>query len=354
MNNMFPFRFFISGKKDNLYGIKDIDDCMTEYFTESCVLKMSESLNVKGVVDGKIDLEWFKGYFAKEWTLRKSDILFALQFGLFITNIDGKLCRVPVLTDDSDSVDIRFIEYVQTLRCVAKISGGRILILKRTDSVKIMNVCTKIHKGVGFRYLTDNWIGYFDLRLLNKVNFDDFASNSSALIVDMRSVKNTIFSGVIHTSRNIKFNCQGTVPLVVGKCESTGGIVTCHSNTVQELKVLNSYAESRNVYMYFDNYEYVVVESESLLKYFTYGHYETFRIYYKVGLKEVFKKCIYIINCDTAIKILQDEMFIFCDLSCPSHILVSNWVYNSLICDDNFEERHGIELEEFKKLCQIF
>lgn len=352
----YGFRFFVSGKKGSLYGVKDLEDLQTEYFTEDKILKMSQYITIKGVSNGKIDLEWFKGYFAKEWTFRENDVMFALKFGFFIFELRDRRIRVP-LVGSNNNVVLTFIEYIQSFRFVAVIAGNTVIPLMYTNVGGILDNCRHIVYGVGFNYIIDNNIGLIYHDDLFKLDWDRLCLMHSNIQVEINSSANRVpIRGSIKTIRDLDVMVAYNGKFCVGRCTTYGGTVVFCPNIMSVIVVLlNDFAKSENVFVYVQDCAYAELEDESLLRCFSYRHTETFDIFCKIGLSsDSYKHCLLIINADDILEIDSSvKMFYFCDSSRPIRISISRSLYNFFIYDMDFERHHGIALEEFKQLCNI-
>lgn len=362
------FRFFISGVKDSKYGIKDLEDLSTEFYSLEEVVKIAKEIKIKGVVDEVVKIDWFKSYILKEWTFRPSDAEFMKKFGLYLIRDGGELqIRLVVRRDTSDDtgneeIDSSFIEFITSFKTVLS-PKDRFVVCDSSSTLSCENFTDALRhvmQGVGFKYIRDPVLCNFPIDMLNTVEFDEYALKYNGLTVYVSAFLNKNYiKGLIKTKRRMHIFVSRGADLQLEKCTSYGGRLVITSY-VTRLGVDESFFDSdivgfRNCK--FTTAMYVVSKYDLLLRLLESERESRFQSY---GIGKLYEGSISEGLCCLIIADNEDidytdsiyDSFIFVNNSRPK-IFMEHKTYNKVIREKDFERRHNISIKEFVSLVVV-
>lgn len=256
----YGFRFFVTGMRGNKYGIKDLNDDVTEFYTlDELISIVNSGIFIKGVSNGVVNLNWFHGYIRREWAFRKSDFDFVKKFGLIFSvkkNSDKlQLYLCGSYKGSTVTFSFHFHEFVNTFDLMQYLTSDNTALYHfRLDDVIVDNMIKIEEQGVGFNWITDDTLSYFPYTLLSKVNFDKYCPDAKVLNITAKSIRNTVVNMHVHSLRplNLHINCIGRLSLEFISSDCGDIKFSYDSDDVYIYKKFADYVKFSDKYGYFN------------------------------------------------------------------------------------------------------
>lgn len=355
------FRFFVSGMRGSKYGIKDLSDNITEFYSYDDVMDLSKRVKIQGVVDRTINLDWFQGYIRREWAFKSSVNDFVKKFGLCFSKCDSgrlylKLCAI--LNGKDVRFDYSFYEFVNSMSIVYLADNNLIKEYTGTPSSLTGYICKIEREGVGLRYITDEVLLNFPFSLLGVVNFDNYCPNSSKIWIQSPICSDATINTHLHSSRPVNLSIYGMGSLSCKNISSDNGDIAFSMN-IKSLFMSKSFADS----VYFDfigmnSFERVFTDDELVLTKLLKDSYNISSVPYCISDRLLsgaagvrWRTCDVIGGVDAYLNSLNN-FFVVLNNS-DIHVSAHAKVLAQLEKEENFEERHNISWEKFRKLCRV-
>lgn len=359
----YGFRFYIVGVKDGKYGVRDLSDLETEYYSFDEVLEMSKKVQIMGVVGDSIKLDWFQGYVRREWTFRKSDIDFELKFGMTYTKGVGDIMMLqPVVFEGESNIffKLEFFEFINSFsyheHCGSVFFGSdtdrniQFLLMREIEQIEAY--------GLGFNFITEPVLVNYPNSLINIVDFDKYVLGSSKITIKLLdSTRDYHISGRIRTSRHLRFVADWGTDLILDKCETkNGGSISVFSGIAWVSVSAGFLSTAKFDYASLSLPKLLRCENEFVIPCFLRGRKFNLGVSpsFKCEIDSKIRDCIVIhsgINSSGSI-ICEDNLFVFMDGE-RHKVFMQIDAYKKFISESDFEKRHNISLEEFRELCYV-
>lgn len=359
MREQLGFRYYITGMKDGKYGIKDIEDLVTEFYSYDEVMEIAKSVPIKGVSARGVDLNWFTGFIRKEWHFRKSNFDFITKTGLCFV----ETCDRLVLAYVSSFEDLAFVEFIGTFRSCNYNGDDDSVWLSAANVSSISDkVIEQVARGVGFNFITIDNIRSIPVRCLTMLDFDKMGVGSDKLTASVfwskDKDKDYILSGVIKSSRPMYIEFSGNGFMHLCKLTSLYGNID-----------LNIYAEAIKIEdSFLDNLSgsfsvcasCVYVDDTIQLAKLVKGGYiinetGTFNLSYKIDVNDNTRHVCKVINSapKDGIKFNDNyDMFVFMRKVKP-RLRMTRELYNKFMGEADFSKRHYIDKVTFSSFVEF-
>lgn len=354
----YGFRFFVSGMKDDMYGVKDLEDNITEFYSYDELISLSRKVKIMGVFDDTVNLEWFQGYLRREWQFKISFVDFVNKFGLVYDESDfGHIFYLCVILDSMNRAyfNFSFYEFVNSLnvRCCLKDGSNRSFPGNGCVSVAECEI-KKVIKGVDFAYLIDNKFDYISVGMLDYFNFDKYALKSDFLSVYISCNASVFFRDIyIRSLRPIKIKTYAHGRMHLESISSSGGAIEFRSNS-SDMIISEDFAKSVS-FWHLDctlTYTIYIVENECVLAHMfkTYDGHSILVGYMLYDQSQKYNCCI-ISSLDSPIEIDNYDTFVVTDSS-DAKFVVRRSFLNKCREDSLFFRKHNITYDDFVRRCE--
>lgn len=217
MSNELGFEYYIVGEKDGKYCIRDIKDLVDEYYTYDEVMKLLEYVQIMGVTNNGINVNWFDGYIRRQWSFKQGLDDFILKFGVAFLDVEGtyELWHIQGYTT-------AFIDFVGNFRLGDYNANYNELSMSLRKSYSLSSLDFKrVISGVGFNHIFTSNIKSIPIEFLTSLDFDKMAVDEKSLNLEvfydgMSSSSIYTLDGYIKSSRpvSINFCAQGFMDIV--------------------------------------------------------------------------------------------------------------------------------------------
>lgn len=361
----FGFQYYITGIKDGKFGIKDLEDLCTEYYTLEEVLEISKTINIKGVENDSVKLDWFFPYYLKMMTLSDAKGIprqeFHEKFGIaFVKTSSGKeFLRLVLLSN----LVTYFIEFVNSFMLVYPLN------LSPSTLDFPVKEFFEVQNGVGFKYIKE-LVFSIQSDCLSTINFDEYTYSSDKVVTI--NVKGDVFhntgcriEGAIQSSRRIDLSYHVYDTARFGKFTTNGGKIQLNvvneANCIITRDFLNSDVfESIAIKNYSSTI--FIIEDESMIKDMvkkgvvrTSFNYKLLSEYENNKDNRDYHICEVISGLNKSKTIKMDSKvnhFVF-KRKVKLKIIITKAKLEYFKQETDFVKRHNISLIDFVALCEI-
>lgn len=357
------FRFFVSGMKNGLYGIKDLEDNSTEFYTYNKLIEVSMKIKIRGVENGFVNPNWFIGYIRREWAFKTSVYDFIKKFGLYFENMNGKLVLCICGIEDINSKyysNFSFHEFVGSfVDRVYSIANDTVVSNLKYSRDDLYNSIRDILKGVGFNFLVSDVIPSIPVDILGNIDFDKIYTDSDLLKITLNTdmqLGALELDTRIHSLRPVEIVINGNLKCYLNKISSTGGKIICNLKC-SAFYISEDFASASEFKLDSDSlsFKWIYVQSDFVLAKLAKNFLTTTSFSYCIGdnLCSGNHLCIVFGGLEKELT-LDDNFstFVVSDTN-MSRIHLTRRVFNILKMEKYFERRHNITFEKFKERCII-